>query len=104
VVCVFKRCVSAVCSTSRTQKRKPCLRNSSAEVSECESARRSDDDDGTGSRAASPTEPSFAGLASLSSCQNTNIGEQSGSSVVLLMMLLIVKKRDGYGKLSIFRQ
>lgn len=61
-------------NTSRTQKRKPCLRNSSAEVSECESARRSDDDDGTGSRAASPAEPSFAGLSSLSSCQNTGIG------------------------------
>jgi len=68
----------ALCSTSRTQKRKPCLRNSSAEVSECESARRSDDDEGTGSRAASPAEPSFAGLASLSSCQTTNIGEQTG--------------------------
>jgi len=66
-----------VCSTSRTQKRKPCLRNSSAEVSECESARRSDDDEGTGSRAASPTEPSFAGLSSLSSCQNTSIGQHN---------------------------
>jgi len=68
--------VLAACSTSRTQKRKPCLRNSSAEVSECESARRSDDDEGTGSHPASPTEPSFVGLASLSSCQNTNIGER----------------------------
>lgn len=46
-------------------------------MSECESARRSDDDDGTGSRAASPAEPSFAGLSSLSSCQNTGIGEHS---------------------------
>jgi len=72
---VLFKFVLVVCSTSRTQKRKPCLRNSSAEVSECESARRSDDDEGTGSRAASPTEPSYAGLSSLSSCPNAAIGE-----------------------------